>query len=468
MKDFIVPVDGAIAEFGKHLNAYPRTILSSKFGDAKSYFIQKIKHDPELSERYEFLTIYPVNYQVVGNKDIFEILKRDILFQIMLHEMISDNVRLTEAEAFSLFLYQKGGSLLYDLMPYIAEVGLEKDDCKKLLTVMKGLKLFKDLKEKFVKYRAKNLQTDDDILDAFLEKADSQYIYECDVITKIIQKAIADHKHRTKKEIVLFVEDMDRIDPAHLFRILNVLSAHMDYCYKDFVSPDYSMVGNKFNLDNIVIVIDYHNLKSIYRHFYGEHTDFNGYISKFLSGMPFYYSLEKQKYEYVVGQLCEITKLNARFIESVFSKDIVNSKTIRETVQSFEVLNNVIAKPVVSCGGQTVNLDDSFLRMMAVMRRLRWTNDEIKECILRLKSSNHTMFVRHVLPYMFLLRKKDQQEELNLIIYLSDNNKEIHQTEIKLNPENGIVTIGSRWMRQGDEVETNFEKCIEAMFDYIV
>ena len=68
MKDFQVPVGSAIADFGKHLKAYPRTILSSKFGDGKSYFIQKIKNDPDLSKEYEFLTIYPVNYQVVGNK----------------------------------------------------------------------------------------------------------------------------------------------------------------------------------------------------------------------------------------------------------------------------------------------------------------------------------------------------------------------------------------------------------------
>ena len=36
MKDFQVPVGSAIADFGKHLKAYPRTILSSKFGDGKS------------------------------------------------------------------------------------------------------------------------------------------------------------------------------------------------------------------------------------------------------------------------------------------------------------------------------------------------------------------------------------------------------------------------------------------------
>ena len=466
MKDFIVPVYGAIADFGKHLKAYPRTILSSKFGDGKSYFIQKIKNDPELRKKYEFLTIYPVNYQVVGNKDIFEILKRDILFQLMLHGMISGNVKLTESEAFSWFVYNKGGSLLMDLIPYLAEVGLEKEESVKVLAAVKGLKLFKDLKEKFEKFK-QNLETDEDRIVAFLDKVDNEFVYECDVITEIIQKAIADYQRRTNKKVVLFVEDMDRIDPAHLFRILNVLSAHMDYCYKYFVKPDKSLMGNKFGLDNIVLVIDYHNLKCIYKHFYGDHTDFGGYISKFLSGVPFYYSLEKQKYDYVIGQLTEITGLDANFVESVFSKDIISSKTMRETVQSFNVQKDVISKPIAPCGGQMVHLNEAFLKVMAIMRRLKWADDEIKSFLLKMKNDNQTMFVRYVMPYMFLFGDEGGQG-FRRIMYISSKEDKTTRTEVILDPGTGTATTGTRWARQGNEVETKFEEYIDAMFDYIV
>lgn len=466
MKRFVVPVRDAIVEFGKHLKAYPRTILSSKFGDGKSFFIQKLKDDPVLAKKYEFLTIFPVNYQVVGNKDIFEILKRDILFQLMLHGMISGNVRLTESEAFSWFISNKGNSLLMDLFPYLAEVGLEKEECIKVLATIKGLKLFNDLKEKYEKFKQNNLKTDEDRIVAFLDKLDNGVVYECDVITRIIQKAITDYQRRTKKKVVLFVEDMDRIDPAHLFRILNVLSAHMDYGYKYFVKPDISLVGNKFGIDNIVLVIDYHNLKCIYKHFYGEHTDFGGYISKFLSGVPFYYSLEKQKYDYVIGKLTEITGLDARFIESVFSKDIINSKTMRETVQSFNVDRDGILKPIASCGGRMVHLDESFLRMMAIMRRLKWSNDEITENLLKIKESNQFMFVRYVLPYMYLFGDGEHQG-VKRIIYMSTKEDKAIQTEIILDPASGTASVGTRWMRRGDEVESDLVEYIDAMFDYI-
>lgn len=467
MNDFKIPVNDAIVDFYRHLNAYPRTILSSKFGDGKSYFLQKVKEDPELRSKYEFLTIYPVNYQVVGNKDIFEILKRDILFQLMLHDMISGNVRLTEAEAWSWYVYKKGGSLLLDLMPYIAEIGFEKEDSVKILAALKGLKLFKDIKKKFTKYKAKELQTDDDILDAFIEKSDSQFIYECDVVTRIIQKCVRDFQNRTHKKVILFVEDMDRIDPAHLFRILNVLSAHIDYCYKDFVKPENSLVGNKFEIDNIVLVIDFHNLRSIYRHFYGQHTDFNGYISKFLSGIPFYYSLENQKYKYIIQKIVELTQLDEAFIKNVFTKDTILSRSMRETVLSFNTLQNAIVEPIAHCEGRMVYLNTSFLSLIALMRRLKWTNEEIKDYLIKLRINNQDMFINYVIPFMFLCHDKENHGR-NRLVCIAMKDAKPQRIQVSLDIDHGTATSNQRWMRQGDEVEDDFMKYINTMFEYVV
>ena len=48
MSEFYVPMEGALLDFSKHISANPRTILSSKFGDGKSFFLQKVKEDEEL------------------------------------------------------------------------------------------------------------------------------------------------------------------------------------------------------------------------------------------------------------------------------------------------------------------------------------------------------------------------------------------------------------------------------------
>ena len=465
MSEFYVPIDEAIREFAKHISANPRTILSSKFGDGKSFFLQKIKEDEGLSAEYEFLTIYPVNYQVVGNKDIFELIKRDILFQLMLHGMISDSVVLKDSEAFSWFVYMKGKSLVADLLPYMAELGLEPEESAKVLAAMKGLKLFKSAKEKFEKFKSEQLVTDDDRIDAFIEKADSHYIYECDAITQIIQKAIKDYQRRTDKKVALIVEDMDRIDPAHLFRVLNVLSAHIDYGFKYFVKSDTSLAGNKFGLDNIVLVIDYNNLRHIYKHFYGERTDFNGYISKFLSSVPFAYSLEKEKCEYVVSKLSELTGLDADVIKFLFSEELLMSKTIRENVQSFDITQSVVRTPVVIIDDMPIPLVSSFIRVMAILRRLKYTDAEIKNKILALKDEKQDLFVRYVLPYVFLHAKDPRKNEATVCI--SDRGRDAHQVTLVLNKDTGMASISTRWMRQGNEIETNFHQLLDLMFDYI-
>ena len=61
-------------------------------------------------------------------------------------------------------------------------------------------------------------------------------IYEEDGYTKLIRMAIEwisqDHslngEERKAKKPVLIIEDLDRLDPKHLFRILNVVSAHIE------------------------------------------------------------------------------------------------------------------------------------------------------------------------------------------------------------------------------------------------
>lgn len=82
----IIPVDNTMKQFEDHLLSHDRVILSAKFGDGKSFFLnefkKRIKNDPNTP--FELITLYPVNYQVLENKDVFEIIKHDVLLQILL------------------------------------------------------------------------------------------------------------------------------------------------------------------------------------------------------------------------------------------------------------------------------------------------------------------------------------------------------------------------------------------------
>lgn len=53
----IIPIDSEISKFSQYLNNNIRGILSARFGDGKSFFLNEIKE--RLSQSYTFITIYP-------------------------------------------------------------------------------------------------------------------------------------------------------------------------------------------------------------------------------------------------------------------------------------------------------------------------------------------------------------------------------------------------------------------------
>ena len=69
-----------------------------------------------MDQHFAILSIYPVNYQVASNEDIFKLIKRDILYQLMLNEMISNNVIIPKDIVLWFYLQNNKYSLVADLM----------------------------------------------------------------------------------------------------------------------------------------------------------------------------------------------------------------------------------------------------------------------------------------------------------------------------------------------------------------
>ena len=225
MEDFIIPINSAIKSFYSHLLANPRTILSSKFGDGKSYFLENFKNTDFVKDQFVFLTIYPVNYQVASNEDIFNLIKRDILFQLMLNNMISNAVVIPKDIALWFYLQNNKRSLVAELVHYMADIAVPSEQMAKIMLAIKGLRLFKDMKKKIEKYTKET--NEDDLLIKFLDNVNRNTIYEEDIVTAIIKRVVNDFKHRTNKTVVLIIEDLDRMDPAHLFRSVSFYQASL-------------------------------------------------------------------------------------------------------------------------------------------------------------------------------------------------------------------------------------------------
>lgn len=265
-----------IKDFAQYLATTDRIILSAKFGDGKTYFLNQLRNNEELSKEYKVFTIYPVNYSVAKNEDIFEYIKRDIIVQLDKDGLL-DKVDF-DAVFKSLFNFEDIKALVSFLLSFVPG-GAFYD------------KVFQKFCDKKKEYDGKK-HTKDKYLASFSQIKGS--IYENDGYTSLIKNAIEwmkeDHVMNgpewKKKKAILIIEDLDRLDPKHLFRILNVLSAHID----DTTTPD--VVTNKFSFDNIVLVMDYETTAHIFHHFYGKDACYEGYMSKFLSREPFRYSIQ--------------------------------------------------------------------------------------------------------------------------------------------------------------------------------
>ena len=271
-----IDISGNLNNFAQYLEKTDRIILSAKFGDGKTYLLNELRNDEAMKDKYEFFTICPVNYSVAKNEDVFEYIKRDIIVQFYEKKL------LEKIDLNALF----GSEFTFDDLTSVVSFLLSCVPTGEFYN-----NVFKKFLEKKEEYEEKK-HTVDKYLSRFANAAGC--IYEEDGYTKLIRRAIKwisqDHSLNggewKAKKPVLIIEDLDRLDPKHLFRILNVVSAHID----DSNRPD--IVGNKFGFNNIVLVMDYDVTKHIFHHFYGEQACYEGYMSKFLSREPFRYSIK--------------------------------------------------------------------------------------------------------------------------------------------------------------------------------
>ena len=284
-----IDISQNIQDFKQVFENESRIIFSARFGDGKSYFLNEfMKSYVEKDNDYYFITLHPVNYVVEENRDVIEYIKRDILFQLIKDNRIYD--------------FKEGYDKIFDAVCN-KESLLKLGDFVASIIPIEGLKdgyeTLKGLASTIhEKYKSQDvLHVVDDYLNGFYGKMGS--ISECDAFTCLIQKSLK----LSYAKSVLIIEDLDRIDPAHLFRIMNVLSSQVD-------NPYYSEVphGNKFGFDKIILVMDYEIARHLFHHFYGKEANYEGYMNKFLNTLPYSYSIREEAHRQVRQKIFDICK----------------------------------------------------------------------------------------------------------------------------------------------------------------
>lgn len=321
----MISLEDELSSFGRYFEVNDRCILSAPFGEGKSFFLNEFIK--EKCKDYDFITLYPTNYQVCDNKDIFEYIKRDVLLALLaLDPEILEGYDKTRAQIVWDSIVDCQGdviSCLPDISIGISGMVGATISPAKILGVIRAIK--KKCRRNWFNVRNPIRS----YLDSF-ETASG--IYEFNPVSNLIASLIADRKQKSRK-VVLVIEDLDRIDPAHIFKILNVFSAH----FADNLDNTFSK--NKFGFDKVLLLCDFDNIKKIYQHKYGADTDFKGYISKFSAVPPFEYCIRSKIAKHISGLLEKYVK--EPVVSAVLADEIVAS-TKPSSTELKENIRNII------------------------------------------------------------------------------------------------------------------------------
>lgn len=400
----MIPIDLHLNNFKQYLDANSRCVFSAKFGNGKSYFLNQFMKG--YSDKYLFIPIYPVNYQVMDNKDIFELIKRDILIRLLSNDLV-DIEAIDYNPSFLCYFINNTKDATADILELIPNVNLYGID----INLGDVIKKVKGIKEKYDKWKEEITKTQresaDDYIDHFTKLNGS--IYEFDAISQLICDIIKNYKQNyPKKKVVLIIEDLDRIDPAHIFRILNVFSAHFDRYNVSTLKPYLIGDDNKFCFDKIISVCDIDNIRNIYHHVYGEKTDFVGYISKFSNSKAFRYSLQDNLKDYIINELLD------------------------NELQKYKTVSNYLAEQII-CSMDKSNSPEKNLRI--IKERIIRAKLLIKTSEIQLEPPLNEFYIKTNSVFIyFLTLLKCFDIDYSSIIHMSDANREI------------MLMVGKYWL----------------------
>lgn len=300
MNQVIIPIDEVQKDFKSFLDieGNTRIFFSGKFGIGKTYFLNNFFETN--SDIYDIYHLFPVNYQIQGNDDVINLLKYDILVELTKkNKNIFQSKEVGGFKEASLLFYswiKENYSTNQVLMSSISLgeflSNLSGDPLTGLLSKLgKPLKSLLEIDKQFQEFKKEFQTGEKGLVEKYEDIIRKKNTLEPDYISSLIKEKIIQNKGGKKS--VLILDDIDRVDPEHIFRILNILSAHFEMDNE-----------NKFGFDAIIVVADYSNLKHIFYHRYGIKTDFSGYIDKFYTITPYYFDNKKA----IIARVDEIVK----------------------------------------------------------------------------------------------------------------------------------------------------------------
>ncbi|MCA4793925.1 P-loop NTPase fold protein [Myroides odoratimimus] len=277
-----IPNDSILIDFKEHLDLdlNERILFTAPFGSGKSTFIDEFKESNE--DEYRFIRLYPVNYAVSANEDVFELIKFDILYELMAQYKNEINLQKDDfylmLRSYMFLRYKMDKkALVTGLLDIGGEIGKPLNSLVKVIW---------NTYDEFITYNEDIEKNELKQIEAFFKEKTGTIgnPNEMNSLSEIIYSLIdqlkgekQDESKQRKYKTVLVIDDLDRLDPDHIFRLFNIFSAHTHSITEK----------NKFGFDKVIFICDIENIRKIYAHKYGFGVDFSGYMDKFYSLKPF-------------------------------------------------------------------------------------------------------------------------------------------------------------------------------------
>lgn len=179
--DFSIDITNTLTKFKEYFEHSERMILSAKFGDGKSYLLNKfMEEDDPKNPKYYFVVLHPVNYVVEENRDIFEYIKQDIIFQMLQDEKLfnfEDDLDILDKAIKENVSWEEVYDFLISLQPFTS-----------LKTIGSMVKYFSNKVKNIRNSVEKEQNKPYDYVNSFAFHTGN--LAECDGFTQLIQKAL--------------------------------------------------------------------------------------------------------------------------------------------------------------------------------------------------------------------------------------------------------------------------------------
>ncbi|MBN9298604.1 MAG: hypothetical protein J0I41_16480 [Filimonas sp.] len=401
-----------------------RILFSGKFGTGKTTFIN---HFFESNESYFKVHLYPVNYSISANEDILEYIKHDILIELLKHGVELDKLDLNFSHFSFLYLQENGSTISKMALKRIAAILPGTNSLSAIIDTVS--KFFLDDLPSYAEFKKeKNKKyNEEEAVTSFLAsiKDNEGAIYEHNIISQIIQKKIEDI-NKTKTS-VLIIDDLERIDPEHIFRLLNVFAASFNWQNNE---------KNKFGFDKVVVVCDEVNLQNIFFHKFGIECDYSGYIDKFFSTNVFYYTYNEEAEKLVSVQLEKVHYYSTNAQSDILDLQIRAMFPNRLFVDMYLLLTELkilSLRNIVRSNRIRVNVSDKRINLSPTLSRYLSTISVIPTIVLLSKFVGSLGILRQKLeklpPYKIDF---DIQDYTSLLLVFCSYPMHLYQTNRKV------------------------------------